>query len=1808
MCKQYVVCVLRSKLTQGRRANCAALRVHRPTVEGDEVREGNKEEDKKAPSLSSSASDVAFVSLPLRRVGIDDRTSFHLPLHRFYTALALRVAEITGRVDSESKTTTQSALALLEYPLRCLACDAQIECGMWRRNGHSLLNARYNYARVPLAMKFRDLDLRALQIGVLRSGPTLVLGLALKHFGLLRRAGYTVDQYAFEDDLSASHDGIGGEPSETDADDEYANAMGERFFALVATIATELPWASDQLRLVREVTHCLAAAGAAGCKRSRLESCMGASKLLATRASTSRKFSNKEASVDAAIEEVAERVGGGLRAADGLRTTTFRLRDDKLDSYDHYFYHLGREAHQKAMDHVREQQKRRAKKISSGEGSMGKRTDVDVRLRLQLPPVTDALPAFRSVRKAVLLHPCFVPLVADAVGRYVRAIGIGVDGNDDNDEEEEEEEEEVRSLEGYVAAATHVLALAAHWCGEYIRTRDLKEGTKESEDSHVREFLLALCRGRAAASCFDRSSLSSLVELLDCVRRAQPTSPLGMRVDGILSTLTAVDRVVTNGEYVASTLKRLHSTRGERSNSSNDGSGSEPSTRNASSPDTANRHQAAKDAQRRALEAIAKKQATFAAMMMSSSEEEDGEEEDDEEDDGDDRRFDDPLGQWRTTNVSAGEFLCPLCKTLSNTLVPRCVPITSAAFVTGDAFSTTNATSVECDVACEDAVVTSLASRIVRWITDDGNTHHEKRSAGNASSSSSPQPSGTAIPRSVAAQDFSFLQSIGRLCDDADTKIRDEGNDTDDAGLTSLSPQRLALHACRMLATTLQTRLTTQNDDRVRSREMRSLVQVVLRTKDLELPVDLRDSVFSRRARFEEVAHVSLRGLFRHGYHNGKFARRDAALTSATPVTSPFRVLLHESPLAVFAEGAAVFLRSSAPEELLKLIDCVRVLAFVQVLIRGYALAVEATKVSKAGGDDAVASKVTMDAEPLPTFVALAAELHAASCEKKGLTPTTRKVHATLSDLRELDARLRANAERALAHLMRGVEELVALNISKTRNIPAGSRFISAKEISVALSSSSGVSTIGDAPPASPASTGCCRNRADLRTLVLNAWCTSCQTHRGDVGDLRKRLVQIVSWRRTDVTSSCDDGAVSDWKPRLVDLPDLFEDLLMRAETSSCPTSRPSKRRDSPAMCLICGELMCSGSGCPCKRGEVGPLTRHVVEKHCGVGAALMLSSSEILLFRGAQCCRFPSPYVDAFGEEDLNLRRGRPLSLSPRRYAVLSDLETDTIKWIIKVAQRKVKSYIVLRGYAVVKGKEDLKFNVVDATEEKRRDVLLLAKNAKEMKEWQVKLEEAIGLADKMELCRRTKSLAISRLETAVKLDHALPRDKSSSRQAQILWGCDLQPVVDAYMEGIGKFFTSIRIEEEMFGHKPVPSLLWKLEQHVKRVEYLKAQQKRLSPASSFGARRKSTSVAGKGSDESSFVERVIRTGLRQAIVEPASAKHSSAPTPRRDDGVTSSPTRFTDKLRLKFEVDDTVSCEFKVYAPEVYKDLRAFASPSKKRGRCVETEFVKSMCSMPLVGGGMGEGKSGALFFFSSDSRYVVKTVTENEHAFLLQLLKDYYRHFEYFPSTFVCRFVAHFSFSSSRHAKKRFVVMENLLFDDRGRKFDFRFDLKGSTVSRIVDTSKICLSKVTLKDLNFRECHKVVLPKSIARRIHKQLAQDAALLQSHGVMDYSLLLAIRFGPGQRRELSSASGDAAGGILDRRGTTYTFGIIDILQQYNFVKTAEHNFKKIVLGQGEEMSAVPSTLYKRRFLQFLETVIVGTTDANFGALFGGRS
>uniref|UniRef100_A0A4W3I964 E3 ubiquitin-protein ligase n=1 Tax=Callorhinchus milii TaxID=7868 RepID=A0A4W3I964_CALMI len=155
--------------------------------------------------------------------------------------------------------------------------------------------------------------------------------------------------------------------------------------------------------------------------------------------------------------------------------------------------------------------------------------------------------------------------------------------------------------------------------------------------------------------------------------------------------------------------------------------------------------------------------------------------------------------------------------------------------------------------------------------------------------------------------------------------------------------------------------------------------------------------------------------------------------------------------------------------------------------------------------------------------------------------------------------------------------------------------------------------------------------------------------------------LDIVSQWCSEVTSfaeNCSEQATSllqqdpQWSsPSLLQLPENYNTIFQYYHRKACVHC--SKVPKDPALCLVCGTFVCLKGHC-CKQQSYCECVLHSQNCGAGTGIFLLINASVIIIIRGHRFCLWGSLYLDAHGEEDRDLRRGKPLYLCKERYKVL--------------------------------------------------------------------------------------------------------------------------------------------------------------------------------------------------------------------------------------------------------------------------------------------------------------------------------------------------------------------------------------------------------------------------------------------------------------------------------------------------------------------------------------------------------------------------
>lgn len=119
----------------------------------------------------------------------------------------------------------------------------------------------------------------------------------------------------------------------------------------------------------------------------------------------------------------------------------------------------------------------------------------------------------------------------------------------------------------------------------------------------------------------------------------------------------------------------------------------------------------------------------------------------------------------------------------------------------------------------------------------------------------------------------------------------------------------------------------------------------------------------------------------------------------------------------------------------------------------------------------------------------------------------------------------------------------------------------------------------------------------------------------------------------------------------LTNLPHSLDSLFERCQVYVCPKCETTP--NAPAICLLCGTIVCFQSQCCWDPIGAGECTTHRMECGGSVGLFLVVKRCALLVMRMEGGAFGPAPYLDIHGELDPDLRRGKPQFLNERRYEV---------------------------------------------------------------------------------------------------------------------------------------------------------------------------------------------------------------------------------------------------------------------------------------------------------------------------------------------------------------------------------------------------------------------------------------------------------------------------------------------------------------------------------------------------------------------------
>lgn len=149
-------------------------------------------------------------------------------------------------------------------------------------------------------------------------------------------------------------------------------------------------------------------------------------------------------------------------------------------------------------------------------------------------------------------------------------------------------------------------------------------------------------------------------------------------------------------------------------------------------------------------------------------------------------------------------------------------------------------------------------------------------------------------------------------------------------------------------------------------------------------------------------------------------------------------------------------------------------------------------------------------------------------------------------------------------------------------------------------------------------------------------WCDQLREIRPTYESTRSLIVsQHIEWQQ----------------PKLLGLPREYERLFTFYHEQPCLKCQNVPKESS--ICLLCGTIVCLKQAC-CKDQECCEAVRHSISCGGGTGIFLVVTSTYIIIIRGRRACLWGSLYLDDYDEEDRDLKRGKPLYLSEDRFNLL--------------------------------------------------------------------------------------------------------------------------------------------------------------------------------------------------------------------------------------------------------------------------------------------------------------------------------------------------------------------------------------------------------------------------------------------------------------------------------------------------------------------------------------------------------------------------
>jgi len=203
----------------------------------------------------------------------------------------------------------------------------------------------------------------------------------------------------------------------------------------------------------------------------------------------------------------------------------------------------------------------------------------------------------------------------------------------------------------------------------------------------------------------------------------------------------------------------------------------------------------------------------------------------------------------------------------------------------------------------------------------------------------------------------------------------------------------------------------------------------------------------------------------------------------------------------------------------------------------------------------------------------------------------------------------------------------------------------------------------------------------------------------------------------------------------------------------------------------------------------------------------------------------------------------------------------------------------------------------------------------------------------------------------------------------------------------------------------------------------------------------------------------------------------------------------------------------KFKDYSPISFAYLRRLFGID-------EFDFLISVCGNANFIEFISNAKSGQFFFYSSDGKFMIKTMTNAESKFLRRILPHYFRHCCQNPNTMLTKFLGMYRVKL-HHLRRnvKFVIMNSVYYTDK--YIQSFYDLKGSVTGRVATVGQDVKKDNDLRDMLPDSA--IALEPSTRIHVREQLVADCEFMRRMKIMDYSLLIGVHHIPPKGKGLNA-------------------------------------------------------------------------------------